>query len=254
MSTFLLVHGAWHAGWVWDRVARQLRHGGHTVLALDLPGHGADGTPVQQVTLPSYVDKVLGVIDECAEPVVLAGHSMGGIVISQAAEQRPERIGALVYVCAFLLRDRQSLLEIAQADKDALVMPNAIASADGASVTLRPEILRDAFYGACSDDDYSVAKSRLVPQATAPLGTSLHLTSANFGRVPRIYIECLQDRAITIACQRQMQAVVGCDQVITLNCDHSPFFSATDELVSALLSAEAMSAQSRAAGRRSASR
>lgn len=178
---------------------------------------------------------------------------MGGIVVSQAAEQRPDRIRALVYVCAFLLRDSQCLVDVAQGDKDALVMPNALASPDGGSVTLRPEVLRDAFYGTCSDEDYSLARSRLVPQPTAPFGTPLHLTQANFGRVPRLYVECLQDKAITIACQRQMQAVVGCDQVITLNCDHSPFFSATGELVRALLSADTVSAQSRAAVRRSAS-
>jgi pimeloyl-ACP methyl ester carboxylesterase len=146
MSTFVFVHGAWHGGWVWGRVAQQLKQRGHSVLALDLPAHGGDTTAVQQVTLQAYVDKVLSAISGCAEPVVLAGHSMGGIVVSQAAEQRPDRIRALVYVCAFLLRTGQSLLEVAQADKEALVMPNAVPSLDGASVTLRPEILRDAFY------------------------------------------------------------------------------------------------------------
>src|SRR5205823_3076343 len=133
MSTFVLVHGAWHGGWVWDRVAQQLKQGGHTVLTPDLPAHGDDSTPVQQVTLQTYVDKVLGAMDGCAEPVVLAGHSMGGIFISQAAEQRPDRIRALVYVCAFLLGNGQTLLEVAQADKEALVMPNAVPSPDGAS-------------------------------------------------------------------------------------------------------------------------
>jgi pimeloyl-ACP methyl ester carboxylesterase len=241
MSTFILVHGAWHGGWVWDRVAQQLKRSGHNVLAPDLPAHGSDRTPVGQVTLQRYVDKIVNLVDACAQPVVLAGHSMGGIVLSQAAEQRPERIRVLVYICAFMLRNGQTLLEVAQADKDALVMPNVIPSPDGSSANLQPEMLREMFYGTCSDNDYEFAKSRLVPQPTAPFGTPLHLSEANFGRVPRLYIECLRDRAITIACQREMQARAGRDRVETLDCDHSPFFSATDELVKFLLSADGMS-------------
>jgi pimeloyl-ACP methyl ester carboxylesterase len=178
---------------------------------------------------------------------------MGGIVISSAAERRPESIRALVYVCAFLLRDGETLLEVAKADKDALVMPNVIPMANGAAVTVRPEVLRDAFYGTCSDQDCRFAKSRLVPQPIAPLGTPLSLSDRNFGRVPRLYIECLQDRAISIACQRKMRAQAGCDQVRTLDCDHSPFFSATDELVKYLVSADAMGTRTNTSVSQSAS-
>jgi pimeloyl-ACP methyl ester carboxylesterase len=252
MSTFILVHGAWHGGWVWDRVAQQLRRSGHNVLAPDLPAHGSDRSPVGQVTLPRYVDKIVKLVDACAQPVVLAGHSMGGIVISQAAEQRPDRIRVLVYICAFMLRNGQTLLDVAHADEDALVMPNVIPSLDGSSINLQPEILREMFYGTCSDDDYEFAKSRLVPQPAAPLGTPLQLSEQNFGRVPRLYIECLKDRAITLACQQEMQARAGRDHVETLDCDHSPFFSATDELVKLLLSAERMSVRSKASIRQGA--
>jgi pimeloyl-ACP methyl ester carboxylesterase len=240
MSTFVLIHGAWHGGWVWDRVATQLKQRGHSVFAPDLPGHGSNRTPAQQITLQSYTDSILCLIDACAEPVILAGHSMGGIVISQVAEQRPERIAALVYVCAFLLGDGQTLLDVAQNDKKALVMPNVILSPDGASATLRAEILRQAFYADCSDQDYEFAKSRMVPQPTAPFGTRLRLSGVNFGSVPRFYVECLQDRAITVACQRQMQARVGCNQVFTLDCGHSPFFSSTGDLAKCLMSAAAL--------------
>ena len=104
MSTFVLIHGAWHGGWAWNNVAALLRTEGHTGHTPDLPGHGSDQTAVGEVTLQAYVDRVTAVIDSCPEPVVLAGHSMGGVVISQTAEQRPQRICALVYVCAFLLR------------------------------------------------------------------------------------------------------------------------------------------------------
>ncbi len=240
MSTFVLIHGAWHGGWAWSQVAEQLRMAGHTVLAPDLPGHGQDRTPIQQVTLPAYVDRALDVIDSCSEPVVLAGHSMGGLVISQSAEQRPDRIQALVYVCAFLLKSGQTLIEQASKDTAALVMPSVVFSPDQVSATLRPEVLREVFYADCSGGDYQRARSLLVPQATAPFTTPLQLSEENFGRVPRVYIECVHDRAITLPAQRAMHQASGCDRVFTLECSHSPFFSRPSELVDCLLSAASL--------------
>jgi pimeloyl-ACP methyl ester carboxylesterase len=242
MSTFVLIHGAWHGGWVWDKVARLLRQHGHEVHTPDLPGHGSDTTPLSQVTLQAYVERVLATIDQCAQPVVLAGHSMGGIVISQTAEQRPHKIQSLVYVCAFLLPDEHTLLQWAEPDRDALVLPNLIPSPDKVSATLRPEILREVFYADCSDDDFHRARSLLVPQAAAPLATPIRTTAARFGRIPRVYVECLQDRAISIAVQRQMHQTVGCDRVISLNCSHSPFFSVPDDVVRCLEAAAALPA------------
>ena len=235
MSTFVLIHGAWHGGWTWHKVADRLKALGHCVLAPDLPSHGEDKTPVEQVTLARYAQRVAETLDQCSEPAVLAGHSMGGIVISQAAEQRPERVRALVYVCAFLLRDGQTLLQFAAPDSQALVIPNLIFSNDKSSATIRPEILREVFYADCSEEDYQFARSRLVPQATAPLGTPIHISEPNYGRIPRAYVECRQDRAISLSCQRKMQAQVGCDQVFSLDCGHSPFFSAVSELVDGLV-------------------
>jgi pimeloyl-ACP methyl ester carboxylesterase len=240
MSTFVLIHGAWHGGWAWDKVAPVLRQRGHAVHTPDLPGHGNDTTPVQQVTLQAYVDRVLDVIDRCSEPVVLAGHSMGGIVISQAAEQRPDSIRALVYVCAFLLQDGQTLLQMAEPDREALVMPNLVMSSDQASATVKPEVLREVFYEDCSDEDYERAKSLLVPQAAAPLPTPIHITAGNFGRIPRVYVECLRDKAISLSVQREMHNSVGCEQVFSLDSSHSPYFSMPQALADCLLAAAKM--------------
>jgi pimeloyl-ACP methyl ester carboxylesterase len=251
MSTFVLIHGAWHGGWVWQRVAQQLRSASHTVHAPDLPGHGEDKTPVQQVTLQAYVQRALDVIDSCRETVVLAGHSMGGLVISQAAEQRPERIRALVYVCAFLLKNGQTLGEAASKDTAALVMPNTVFSPDQKSVTLRPEILREVFYGDCSEEDYQRARSLLVPQATAPFVTALHLSETNYGSIPRVYVECVLDRAITLPAQRAMHLAAGCHRVFTLQSSHSPFFSKPAELAEALLFAASLD-KTKALGQREA--
>jgi pimeloyl-ACP methyl ester carboxylesterase len=235
MSTFVLVHGAWHGSWTWDKVAPELRRQGHEVHSPNLPGHGGDPTPIVQVTLQAYADRVTEIIDGCRDPVVLVGHSMGGIVISQAAEQRSRSIRSLVYVCAFLLQDRQSLLQIADKDSDAIVLRNLVMAEDRSSAVLKPEVIREVFYADCSEQDAAWAQSRLVPQAAAPLGTPIQISAAKFGKIPRFYIECLQDRAISPAVQRQMYAASPCKRVFTLDSSHSPFLSKPDELTRALL-------------------
>ena len=86
MSTYVLVHVSWGGAWCWDRVAPLLEQAGHHVVAFDLPAHGEDTTPVEQVTLASYTDRVVAVLDAQSEPVILVGHSHGGVVITQVAE------------------------------------------------------------------------------------------------------------------------------------------------------------------------
>ena len=237
LSTFVLIHGAWHGAWVWNAVAPLLRQNGHTVYTPDLPGHGKDTTPVSQVTLQGYVDRVSETLDRCAEPAVLVGHSMGGIVISQTAEQRPDRVSCLVYLCAFLLPNGQCLLQWAEPDKDALVLPNLMLSEDKTSCTLKAEAILQAFYGDCSRQEVEALENLLGPQATAPFATPVRLSPEGFGRIPRVYIECTQDRAISLGIQRGMCAASGCDQIYTLNASHSPFLSMPREVTDLLLRA-----------------
>src|SRR5690348_7432805 len=78
MSVFVLIHGSWHGGWCWERVTPLLRAAGHRVIAPDLPGHGHDAPPVERA-YERYVPFVCGLLDAQPEPVVLVGHSSGGM-------------------------------------------------------------------------------------------------------------------------------------------------------------------------------
>lgn len=234
MSTFILVHGSWHGAWCWYKLVPRLEKLGHTVIAPDLPSLGRDRTSVNRVSLTTWRKHVCDIVDRTPGQVVLVGHSRGGIVISEVAEHRPQRVQTLVYLCAFLLRDGQSLFDVAGSDDTSLVPANMVMSEDKTSSTIRDEILRDAFYGACSDEDVALARLCIQPEASVPLATPLKLSAENFGSVPRVYVECLRDRAIPIALQRRMQANWPCQRVLALDTDHSPFFSRPDELTAVL--------------------
>lgn len=191
---------------------------------------GMDRTPVNRVSLASWRDFVCGVIDSAPEPVVLVGHSRGGIVISEAAEHRPEKIRGLVYVSGFLLKDGECLFDLASSDPASLAPTSMVMSRDKSSSTLREDTLRELFYGECTDDDFALARLCLKPEPTLPLATPIHVTDERYGSVPRAYIECHRDRAVTLAMQRSMQAASPCDQVLQIDTDHSPFLSRPDEL------------------------
>jgi pimeloyl-ACP methyl ester carboxylesterase len=236
MAHFVLVHGAWHGAWCWHKVAPRLAAAGHLVTALDLPGLGTDRTPTAAVTLDLYAQRIAEALDRRPEPAILVGHSMGGMAISQAAERGPERIACLAYVTAFLPATSQSLADCAALDADSLVPASMIPSADHTEATVAEESIRPAFYGRCEDEDVWLARSLLVPQTLAPIITPAAVTEARFGRIPKAYVECALDRAITLPAQRRMQGNWPLKTVSTIETDHSPFFSAAPQLVEALLS------------------
>jgi pimeloyl-ACP methyl ester carboxylesterase len=235
MSTYLLIHGAWHGGWCWRKVAPLLQAKGHKVLTPDLPGHGDDRTPTVSVTLESYASRICVIARAQSEPVILSGHSMGGVAITQAAENCPEQICALVYLCAFLPRDGDSLLTWAAQDSESMVNPTTTDPRPDGSIGYKLEYCREAFYGNCSDEDVAFAQSRLVAQSGAPLRTPVETTAKRWGRIPRYYIECERDRALTPKLQREMQKSSPCQKTFSIDTDHSPFFSAPEQLADILL-------------------
>lgn len=236
MSTYVLIHGAWHGGWCWDKVVPLLEKEGHIVQAPDLPGHGSDKTPIAEISLQTYADSVCRILDAQSQPVILLGHSMGGLVITQAAEYRPEKINTLVYLSAFLLRNGESLMQVFGEDTESLLGPNVIMAEDLSYGTVRDEAIQEVFYGDCSAEDVARAKSLLVPQAMAPNVTPLNTSEENFGRIRRVYIECLRDRAVSPSIQKKMYTALRCERVISMDTSHSPFFSEPEELVAHLVS------------------
>jgi pimeloyl-ACP methyl ester carboxylesterase len=231
--TFVLIAGAWHGAWCWDRFALLLRQDGHRVLTPELPATGADHTPAGQVTLESWARLVAEVVAAEADPV-LVGHSRGGIVISRTAELVPDRIAGLVYISGYLLPAGATLAAEARADRGSLVPAHMIPAESGLTCTLRTEAVRDAFYGDCDAATAAFAAAKLSPEPLKPLVTPLQVTAGRFGAVPRAYIECTRDRTVSLESQRRMQGAWPCEPVITLESDHSPFLSHPRELADAL--------------------
>lgn len=230
MSTFVLIHGGWHGAWCWDRVATLLEQGGHEVVRFDLPGHGEDRTPAAEVTLEGYTDRVVEALDAMPEPVMLVGHSLGGVAISQAAERRPGKIQKLVYLCALLLPSGKSAIEASQEDGGSVILKNAEVEEDRGRIILSEAGMREALYHDCPEEDFERARRLIGPQPLAPLGTPVEVTGGNFGSVRRTYVHTTQDRVVSPAAQEEMYAELPCEKVVSMATGHLPFFAAPEEL------------------------
>jgi pimeloyl-ACP methyl ester carboxylesterase len=107
MANYCLVHGAWRGGWVWKRVARQLRKEGHdlytpTMIGLGERSHLLNGA----INLSTCIQDIVNVIKfEELNDVILCGHSFAGMVITGVADMISEQIAALVYLDAVVPED-----------------------------------------------------------------------------------------------------------------------------------------------------
>jgi pimeloyl-ACP methyl ester carboxylesterase len=234
MAAYVLIHGAWFGAWCWNSTKALLERAGHQVIAIDLPGHGDDQTPVTEITLDMLVDRVGQILAAQIEPAILVGHSMGGIVLSQTAEQYPAKIERLVYVAAYLLQNGESLLQVSTADADSSIGPYLLPDPEKGQIGIRPEALKEIFLHDCPEPIVAEAEARLRPDLIVPQTTPLRLTAANFGRVPRTYITTKLDRVVSPSLQKRMFTALPCNPVLEIETGHCPFASVPDKLVALL--------------------
>jgi len=233
-NTYVLVHGAWQAPYVWDAVRTDLIKKGQKVIVVELPGHGKDQTPTHTLSLDAYRDKVIEAILKVDGKVILTGHSMGGMVITHVAEKVPSKISRLVYIGAFLPASGQALTDLAYSDPDSKLGPALVPSADQLTLDVKKESLTDLFIkdGSQPEKDLVVANYRAEP--AIPFTNKVTLTKENFGAVEKVYIKTLQDIVISPGLQDRMIKAAGIKAIYMVNTSHSPFLAQPHE-VSALL-------------------
>ncbi|HTB72406.1 MAG TPA: alpha/beta fold hydrolase [Polyangiaceae bacterium] len=234
-KTFVLVHGSWMGAWCWDEVAAGLRAKGVTVVTVELPAHGSDTTPLPGATLDAYVAKVSDAVDATEGPVILVGHSMAGMVVTQVAENKTDKIAKLVYVAAYLPKDGEALLDLAMTDTDSHSGMNVtIDMADGLA-KIPEDDLKDDFLADGSPAELATLQAHYRDEPLAPFVTPVHTTVANWGRLPKVYVYTKDDHAVSYTLQQRMTAGVTFVSTATLDTSHAPFLSQPGLVTSTLL-------------------
>jgi len=235
-GTFVLVHGAFQAAYSWNQVKDALQKRGYKVVTVELPGHGEDTTDPAGITMDSYRDKVVAAIRAQQGKVILVGHSMGGMVISAAAEVAPEKISQLIYVGAFIPKSGQSLSDIASGDQEShlgpLLAPDSpvtIAISDRSKIT-------EVF---CADATETIKQELLAkyrPDPLIPFAGPVTLTAPRFGITAKSYIRTTHDLAVGLKLQDQMIRDAGITDVHDIASSHCPHLSRAAELTDLLIS------------------
>ena len=235
---FVMVHGAFHGAWTFDKVVALLAAKGTLAFARDLPAHGlkalypssyfqrpldfaafaTEPGPSAGTTLNDYVDSVIETIEQVhaltKRKVILLAHSMGGVAASAVAEKIPHRIAKLVYLTAFMppsgvpaiayinhpANAGEEVKECLLANPEAVgVMRMDQRSNDPA---YRAKI-KSAFCGDLPDAQFEAVANLLTPDVPAqPFVTPIELTAGRWGALERHYVQCLQDNAIKPALQQ----------------------------------------------------
>jgi pimeloyl-ACP methyl ester carboxylesterase len=230
MTSFVLVPGAMHGAWIWDRLTPLLEAAGHHVIAKDLPGSGADTSiALDEVTLEHWAQSVADSIRAAPPPVILVGHSRGGLVIGEAAELTAELLQGLIYITALIVPPGKSVFDLSE---QAQSSPRSLRQSGG---VLNAETAIAMFYNRCSSEDAAHAAAQLCLEPPRPIGTPSSVSWSRWGAVPRAYIECGDDRVISLERQARMQKEAPCEPVTRLDTDHSPFLSAPDALAAAMI-------------------
>jgi putative intracellular protease/amidase len=234
--TYVLVHGAWADESAWGFVRNQLALYAN-VEVVNLPAHGIDLTPANKVSLNDYVKTVTNVINNQTGKVILVGHSMAGVVISQVAENIPNKIDKLIYVSAYLPKNGEDLLSLSKQDAQSKVGGALEFTADYTSAKIK----KDMIPVAVCDDCPSYMKEVLVKyhkeEPAKPLGEKVVLTAAKFGLVAKYYIHTKLDNAVGYDLQKSMVKNNGTvKKVFEMNTSHLPFVVQADEFIKILMS------------------
>ncbi|MCT4579828.1 MAG: alpha/beta fold hydrolase [Flavobacteriales bacterium] len=232
---YLLIHAAWLGSWQWQNVTTILEKNGHTVITPDLPGHGADKTPSEKITMESYVDSITSILDQQNQPVILVGHSFNGITVSRVSELRPQKIKKLVYLAGFLLPKGGSFIKAVELIKASKAVQNFYLSDDQLYALVKEDEIQNAFAHDIPKEIFDMAKPFIVPEPISPLMYPLEISAEKFETISKYYIECTEDQALPIEAQKAMyRERVNKKNIYTLNSSHTPNFSQPEELASIL--------------------
>jgi pimeloyl-ACP methyl ester carboxylesterase len=230
MSTFVLVHGAWHGGWCWGRVRRSLIAAGHEVYTPTLTGLGERAHLLsREIGLETHIADLLGVLTvEDLADVVLVGHSYAGMVVTAAAYRADARVARVVYLDAVVPRDGQCLYDCAPVQVKVHFEEQARLGGEGWQLPV--SAATPQFLGLKNEQDLRWVMPRLTAHPIRSFREPAQLGSPA-RPVPRTYINCIGDKAL--GQPRTMQAE-GIDDYHELRAGHDAMVTASAEVVQLL--------------------
>ncbi|NNE38662.1 MAG: alpha/beta fold hydrolase [Gammaproteobacteria bacterium] len=234
MRTFVLLHGAWHGPWCWKKLTPLLTSKGHTVLTPELPWTYNDKIKNQQFNFYTTANSLSELINCLDGQITLVAHSLGGVITSLISANIPEKVSRAVYISGFIPQTGQSINDLDQLMSESIIASNMRVDEKKRALIVSEDFLKEGFYQDCSEVEYKFAKSWIGPQLASTFLAPIQYDAESLSKVNKIYIECLNDRAVPISAQRVMQKNIVIEKVMKVDSGHSPFFSIPQKLANIL--------------------
>ncbi len=238
-ATLTLIHGAWAGSWVWNRLAPLLRARGYRVITPDLPGSNVHPQNAEEASLEDCVREIRTVTENVDGPLFFLGHSGGGAVATQAAEEMADRVSGVIFLAGMMLPSDTGFAgiinELLPRDPSAAGIGPYLQWSEDRTLSRVPEDAAcSIFFNDLPRQQAREAASRLGWQAEGSRALVPVWSNAGFGSLPRLYIEATRDRSVTLPLQRAMQARTPGARVITLESGHVPQVSQPEAVADAV--------------------
>jgi pimeloyl-ACP methyl ester carboxylesterase len=232
---FVLIHGAWHGGWVWEGVIRALEKVGHTAEAPTMPGH-TPGEDRSSVTFDAYVGKIVEILGRQSRPVILVGHSSAGFLMQSAVPKAPSKIERLVFLNGFILPDGMSQFDLVPPEVAQGMTAAAKASPDNC-VPADEGFVRSALMAGDPKEVQDALIRRLVPQPLVLFTTKVRTEAFNQLEIPRTVLFCREDASLPPGAYLGMAQGLGKFDLIELEGGHETLFARPEIVAQGLMKA-----------------
>ena len=220
---FILIHGAWHGGWCWDGVIEKLKKAGHTAEAPTLPGHHPQDDR-SNIGLNDYVDKIVNLLKQQTDSVVLVGHSSAGFLLQEAAQKAPDKISHLIFLNAFILPNGKSQFDLVPPEVSEGMTAAAKASPDNC-VPVDEDFVRNMLMAGEPTEKQDALVSRLVPQPLAIFTTPVDTHNFEKLTIPKSVVFCKADASLPPGAYLNMAQVLGEHKLIEVEGGHEALFT-----------------------------
>jgi len=232
---FVLIHGAWHGGWVWDGLIRILEKAGHTAEAPTMPGHNP-GDNRSSVTFDTYVGKIVEVLERQRKPAVLVGHSSAGFLLEAAAPKAAAKIERLIFLNAFILPDGMSQFDLVPPEVAQGMIAAAKASPDN-SVPVDEGFVRNMLMQGEPTKVQDELIHRLTPQPLVLFTTKVDTKPFSKLTVPRAVVFCRDDASLPPGAYLGMAQSLGKFDLIEIQGGHETLFTNPEAVAKELIKA-----------------
>ena len=234
----LLVHGAAHTSKCWQLLEPELKSRGFEPYALTLPGHTPKTGNGWRITMKRYAQALCEAARVAGGSIPVVGHSMGGMVMTEATETEPSLFSKLIYLTALLppkkgVKESRNVVNMMKGASSNNELPGSgvpiLYPLAGTAMIEKTRAVAQ-FYSAINPELQSQFINNLTPQPIRPMFSEVMWTAEKTGKVSRAYIECTEDRAVSIERQREWQRNGEIKEIYTLKCGHSAFAEIPAEL------------------------